>query len=75
MPKMKPRLSAPSTVSIRSLRNGLAISSTESARPAGSWSIGVMSRNVIPGSGKSGTSAISDRSCCTGSGESGMPPA
>src|SRR5271156_2863160 len=56
---MNPRLSAPTTRSMFLPRNGLAISSTDRANPDGSASSGVMSRNKMPGLGKSGMSRIS----------------
>src|SRR5262249_39251045 len=50
--------SAPTTASTPLPRNGLAMSSTASASPAGSASSGVMSLNITPFLGKSGTSRM-----------------
>src|SRR3954452_9071405 len=67
VPKMNPRLSAPTTRSMFFPRNGLASSSTASAMPDGSASRGVMSRNRMPGLGKSLISRINRFSRWTGS--------
>src|SRR3954464_14936355 len=59
VPKMNPRLSAPTTRSMFFPRYGLASSSTASARPEGSARSGAMSRKRMPGLGKSRMSRIS----------------
>src|SRR5688572_30918061 len=58
VPKMNPRLSAPTTRSMFFPRNGLASSSTDSASADGVASRGVMSRKRMPFSGKSGMSRM-----------------
>ena len=52
--KMNPRASAAATTSIFSRRKGLAMSTTARRNAAGLANSGVMSRNRIPGLGKSG---------------------
>jgi hypothetical protein len=53
-PKRKPRASAPMMTSGRRSRASSASACTEASNAAGLASSGVMSRNTIPGFGKSG---------------------
>src|SRR5262245_4607834 len=71
---MKPRLSTATTVSARCPSHSSAKRSSISPNAAASLSNVVMSRNITPGLGKSGTSRMRDRSAATRAGSAVFKP-